>query len=132
MKDSYRFVRNTILFYFIAILIGVNLTLPTSFAEKLLVGMLFGVATTLIPHILKFFKLPVNEGSTFLMGMILAFIYFFGASYIFELVRFTSQSPDILSFLGIKATVDNLTSIVYITLISAIVLVAFDSLEKNS
>jgi len=132
MKDLYLVVRNTIIFYFIIILAGSTLNLPASFAEKIFLGVSFGVVITLIPHILKFFKLPVNSGSILLLCIIISFIFFVAMSYIFGLIQFTNRLPDLFLFFGVNITVDRLMSIVYMTLISSLVVVGFDSLEKNA
>jgi len=132
MKDVYLAVRNTILFYFIALMLGASISLPISFSEKLFAGLLFGISITLIPHILKFFKLPVNTGSVLLLCVIISFIFFVVTSYMLSLITFTSRLPDLFTFIGLNASADNLMSIVYATLISSLVIVGFDTLEKNA
>jgi len=132
MKDLYLTVRNTVLFYFIIVLVGSAIVLPGSIAEKLFIGLVFGVVTTAIPHLLKFFKLPVNSGSIFLLCIIISFIYFVVMSYFFTLIQFSSRLPDIFVFIGLNTSADRLMSIVYLTLISSLVIVGFDSLEKNA
>ena len=132
MKDVYLAARNSILFYFVVILIGAGITLPVSFAEKIFVGLIFGVSITLIPHILKFFKLPVNTGSVFLLCIIISFLFFMLTSYFTNQIQFTSRLPDLFLFLGIDLSIDNLMSIVYATLLSSLVVVGFDTLERNA
>lgn len=132
MKDVYLTVRNGVLFYFVAILIGAGMTLPVSFAEKLFVGLIFGLVITLIPHILKFFKLPVNSGSVFLLCIIICFIYFMVMSYVFSLIGINNRLPDMLIFFGFNSGADKLMSLVYATLISSLVVVGFDTLERNA
>ncbi len=132
MKDIYLAVRNTILFYFIALLLGSSIAMPQSFSEKFFVGLFFGIAITLIPHILKFFKLPVNTGSVLLLCIIISFIFFVTASYMLSLIDFTSKLPDLFTFMGLTASADNLMSIVYATIIASLVVVGFDTLEKNA
>lgn len=132
MKDLYLAIRNSIIFFFITILAGAAITLPVGFAEKIFLAIIFGSAVTLIPHILKFFKLPVNTGSLLLMSTIVTFIFFVVMSYFVILIQFSGRLPDLFIFFGLNASTDKLMSVVYITLISSLVIVGFDTLEKNA
>lgn len=77
MKFIYTTVINALLFFFMVnIFNGIRIGDGTV-AVTIVAGLVFGVFIAAIPTILKFFKLPVTSASTFLVALIVIFIFLF-------------------------------------------------------
>ncbi len=79
MKFLYEVIINALLFYFfLNFFNGINIAgSNNNILINIGSGLLFGLLIASIPSILKFFKVPVNNGATFLMALIVIFIFMF-------------------------------------------------------
>ena len=133
MRNIYVLIRNMLLFFFLVVVFSGPLLIRNgTFLDKLLVGLLFGLFMMLIPNILKFFKLPVNSGSLILMGVIVAFVFYFVALYVFNFITVVGGSVDLgLGFIEPIKLQDKTVALVFLSLVSALASIGLEILGKK-
>ncbi len=135
MRNLYVLIRNMLLFFFLVVVFSGPLLIRNgTFLDKLLVGLLFGLFMMLIPNVLKFFKLPVNNGSLLLMGVIVAFLFFFVALYnpFLPLITVVGGNVDLgLGFIQPIKLQDKTVALVFLSLVSAVISIGLEILSKK-
>jgi hypothetical protein len=133
MLKVYRIVLNILIFFFVwaifekSILIGGG-----QFVDKLGAALVFGLITAFVPNILKFFKLPVNTGSTFLITLILTFLYLFIQLSVFNTMNLTGQSVNLgIDLIGQIQIQDKTNALVLLSLLLSSLSVGIDFLKKK-
>lgn len=133
MRTVYLTLVNMLLFFFIAEIFGGALLINRGeVIDKIVVGIIFGFFMAMVPHILKFFKLPVNGGSLFLMSLIVAFLFFFLGLYIFNFITITGKSIALgISLLDPIVLPDRTFALVTLTLVTALSSVGLSVIDKR-
>lgn len=134
MRNLYIVFRNVLVFCFVIVVFGAsNILKDNSVASILGVGIVFGVSMMLVPNILKFFKLPVNNGSHFLMSIIISFLFFFIGLYIFNFLKIPSGgSIDFgISFIPPLKLQDRTVALVILSLFTTITSSLLDYLGRQ-
>ena len=91
MRNIYIAFRNLLVFVFVVSVFGIESILKDTSVQTLIgAGLIYGILVMLIPNILKFFKLPVNNGSIFLVNLLLSCLFFFSGIYILGLFEVTA------------------------------------------
>lgn len=133
MSKIQRIIQNILVFFFIwaifrkSVLIGGGL-----FVDELGAAVIFGVITAFTPNILKFFKLPVNGGSTFLITLILTFLYLFLQFSVFNVINLTRQSINLgIDFIGEIPLDDKTYALVILSIMLSVLSVLMDFLRKK-
>jgi len=118
-------------FFIIAMFTNVRVQEGT-FLDKALVGILFGIFMALVPSILKFFKLPVNGGSLFIMGLVMSFVFYFVSIYFFDLLDVSRSVFNLgISFIPEINLEDRTVAMVFLSFVSAIMSIGLEMLSKN-
>lgn len=133
MKKVYRAILNILIFFFVwsifrkTMLIGGGL-----FIDEFGVALIFGIITAFTPNVLKFFKLPVNGGSTFLITLILTFIYLFFQISVFNVIILTGQSINLgIDLVGSIVLEDKTYALVLISVLLSVISTLLDFLKKK-
>jgi hypothetical protein len=131
MKNLYVVLRNFLLFFFLVnVFSGVSIT--QGLFGKVLVGLIFGVLMALVPTILAFFKLPVNFGGSFLLSLVICFIYFFLIKIQFLALGSIGGTTVNWGISGVKPWVlDDLTTLVVVSITSALLSVWLDYISSK-
>lgn len=131
MRGIYLVLRNFLVFFFlVSIFNGVSII--QGLIGTILVGIIFGILMMLVPAILAFFKIKPNFWSTLLLGIIVAFIFFFLMRMGFLGIG-TIGSTEInwgAPGLGVLR-MDDLTTLVVISLVSALATVGMEALSGD-
>lgn len=132
MKDVYVILRNMLLFFFlVAIFDGTIVVMENTVVDKTLVGLGFGLVMMLLPNMLKFFKLPVNNGSMLLLGVIVSFAFYFVGLYLMDFVAITGNYVNLgISDINIKFE-DRTVALVVLSVTSALASVFLDTMSKG-
>jgi len=133
MQKVQRTIQNIFIFFFVwaifrkSVLIGGGL-----FIDELGVALIFGLITAFTPNILKFFKLPVNLGSTFLITLIFTFLYLFLQISVFNLINLTGQNINIgVDLIGEIELDDKTYALVILSILLSSFSVLMDFLRKK-
>lgn len=133
MSKIQRIVQNILVFFFVwaifrkSVLIGGG-----QFVDELGAAIVFGIITAFTPNILKFFKLPVNGGSTFLITLILTFLYLFLQFSVFNVINLTRQSLNLgIDIIGEISLDDKTYALVILSILLSVLSVIMDFLRKK-
>lgn len=133
MQKVQRAIQSILIFFFVwaifrkSMIIGGGL-----FVDEFAVALIFGIICAFTPNFLKFFKLPVNTGSTFLITVILTFLYLFFQFSVFNVINLTGQSINLgFDFLGELVIQDKTYALVSMSLMLSLLSVLMDFLRKK-
>lgn len=85
-------IQNFLVLFFAFAFLGDSIIVGSGmFIDKFYMAIFYGVIIALTPNILKFFKLPVNLGSLFLISLIVTFIFLFLMISVFNSVNLTGR-----------------------------------------
>lgn len=132
MKEVYVTLRNMLLFFFIvAVFSGTIIVRNNTVADKVIVGLVFGLVMAFLPMILKFFKLPVNTGSLLLVGIVFSFLFYFLGLYVIEFISITGGRVDVgISDLDFTFE-DKTVALVVLSVTSAFLSIVLETLGKQ-
>lgn len=104
MKKLHQFFIALTIFYSILYIFTniIRIENQDSILNKLIIGTSFAILITLVPNFLKFFKLPVNTGSLFLITLTISFIFFILSVNILNLISIIPGKIDQIIFLEIR------------------------------
>lgn len=137
MKNIFTVVLNMLLFFFIVGVLSPAITVKgfiagTSVLNSVIIGLIFGIFMMLIPNILKFFKLPINNGSLFLMGIIVSFAFFFLGIYLFNFISVNATSVDLgVPLLTSIRLQDRTVALVFLSIVSTALSIGMEVLNKK-
>lgn len=132
MKEVYVTLRNMLLFFFIvAVFSGTIIVRNNTVADKVIVGLVFGLVMAFLPMMLKFFKLPVNTGSLLLVGIVFSFLFYFLGLYVIEFISITGGRVDVgISDLDFTFE-DKTVALVVLSVTSAVLSIVLETLGKQ-
>jgi uncharacterized membrane protein YvlD (DUF360 family) len=134
MKFLYSTIINALLFYFfISVFNGIQIGgANNNLLTNILAGLIFGALIASIPILLKFFKLPVNSGSTFLLALIIVFIFLFLLQQ--QVANLGSIENTVINFgpFGGKSTLKPLQTMVAATVTISLGVLGLRSLSDRS
>lgn len=132
MKNVFVVIVNMLLFFFLADVLGniMNIADGTLFG-KILVGLIFGVVIMLIPNILKFFKLPVTNASSFLLGIIVTFAFFLIANMAKLITISTGSLSFGIAFLPPISLPNATMTIVFLSILATALSIGLEMLNKK-
>lgn len=129
----YKTIQNILIFFFIwalfrrAMIIGGG-----AFIDEFSAALAFGLITAFTPNILKFFKLPVNIGSTLLITLIVTFLYLFIQISILNYINLTGQSINFgIELIGPINLEDKTYALVLLSILLSLMSVTMDYLKKK-
>lgn len=134
MKFLYEVIINALLFYFFLNffngirIAGANNNVLINIGS----GLLFGALIASIPSILKFFKIQVNNGATFLMALVVVFIFMFILQQgIFGLGSVSATSLDLRPLFKAKLSFNGVQTMVLATVLISLSVLGIKSLQKS-
>lgn len=133
MRNVYVTLRNMMLFFFLVVVFGGALRINNGrVLDEIIVALVFGIFMSLIPNILKFFKLPVNPGSLILMGVIVSFVFFFVGLYLFSFINITGQSIVLgISFIDPIVLPDKTFTLVILSVVAAVFSIGLELMSQK-
>lgn len=134
MNSLYLIFKNVLVFCFVVVVFGSsNILINNSVASIIGVGIVFGIFMILVPTILKSLKLPVTNGSVFVMSIIVSFFFFFVGLYIFNFLKIPDRGIiDFgVNFIPPLIIQDRTVALVILTIFSTLVSSFFDFLNKQ-
>lgn len=129
----YKTILNILIFFFVwsifrkAMIIGGGV-----FIDEFSAALIFGILTAFTPNVLKFFKLPVNGGSTLLITLILTFLYLFLQISVLNFMNLTGQSINLgIDLIGSIELQDKTYALVVLSVTLSALSVLMDYLKKK-
>lgn len=134
MKRFYHTLRNLLIFILITVIFeGALVFGAKTFMDKLLLGLVFGFLLTFSSNVLKFFKLPVNIPSEFLLNLVISFIVFLLLHSPLNYIRVEAKTfVTGISLIDPVTFSDSTMGIVILSFVTAILISLFDFVHKNS
>ncbi|RMD76783.1 hypothetical protein D6810_02965 [Candidatus Dojkabacteria bacterium] len=135
MRKFFIVILNMLIFFFLADVLNPTLVVKRvlgyeSVLNSVIVGVLYGVFMMLVPNLVKFFKLSLNNGSFYLFSILMAFLFFFLVKYFLGMVLIKGGVINILPGLSILVP-DETFAIVFVSLISALMSVGVFKLSQS-
>ncbi|CAG1022574.1 hypothetical protein DOJK_01760 [Patescibacteria group bacterium] len=133
IKKIYLIVQNILVFFFVWAIFRKTLIIGGSlFVDEFMVALLYGLLIAFTPNLLKFFKLPVNFGSLFLITLIISFLYFFVEISVLNIINLTGQNLNLgLDFVGTIVLEDKTYALVLLSVITSLLSVSMELLKKK-
>lgn len=134
MKFLYETIVFGLLFYFFLNLFsGIRIAgANNSVLLNIAAGLLFGVLIASIPALLKFFKLPVNNGGVFLMALVLIFIFLFILQQgFFDLGDIRRTTINLRPLVRQTLTFGSIQTMVLATVVISLSVLGLKSLQKS-
>lgn len=134
MHKVFLILLNLFIFFF---LIGIfdeafSIRGDNTVASNLLVGLGFAVLMSLSSNVLKFFKIQINFASLFLVSFVVAFLFFFAAIYLLQIIYVNSATIDFgLPFLLPIQLSDKTMALVFLSLSSSFLSVLMEDLSER-
>lgn len=134
MHKVFLILLNLFIFFF---LIGIfdeafSIRGDNTVASNLLVGLGFAVLMSLSSNVLKFFKIQINFASLFLVSFVVAFLFFFVAIYLLQIIYVNSATIDFgLPFLLPIQLSDKTMALVFLSLSSSFLSVLMEDLSER-
>lgn len=131
MRNLYVAFRNALVYVFVITLFGTSFLLrEVTNANLVGTALIYGIIIMLTPNILKFFKLPVNSGSTIMLNLLLSFLYFFAGIYIFGVFEVvTGRSVDLI--INAVLIADRTMALVFLSISTTLVSTVMDILSDS-
>ncbi len=133
MAKVQKTIQNILIFFFVwaifrkTVIIGGGI-----FIDELSVALVFGLIAAFTNNVLKFFKLSVNLGSTFLITLILTFLYLFLQMSVFNVINLTGQGINLgIELLGEIQIQDKTYALVLLTILLSSLSVLMEYLKKK-
>ena len=133
MAKVQKTIQNVLIFFFVwaifrkTVIIGGGI-----FIDELSVALVFGLIAAFTNNVLKFFKLSVNLGSTFLITLILTFLYLFLQMSVFNVINLTGQGINLgIELLGEIQIQDKTYALVLLTILLSSLSVLMEYLKKK-
>jgi len=133
MAKVQKTIQNLLIFFFVwaifrkTVIIGGGI-----FIDELSVALVFGLIAAFTNNVLKFFKLSVNLGSTFLITLILTFLYLFLQMSVFNVINLTGQGINLgIELLGEIQIQDKTYALVLLTILLSSLSVLMEYLKKK-
>jgi len=133
MNKVQKTIQNVLIFFFVwaivrkSIIVGGGL-----FIDELGAAIIFGLIAAFTNNVLKFFKLPVNLGSTLLITIILTFLYLFIQISIFSVMNLTGQGINLgIDLIGEIQIQDKTYALVLLTMLLSSLSVLMEYLKKK-
>lgn len=133
MLRVYKIIQNLLIFFFVWAIFRKSLLIGGGqFIDELTAAIIFGVLISFTPNLLKFFKLPVNWGSTFLITLIVTFLYLFIQFSVFNNINLTGQNLLLgIDFLGEVSVADKTYALVMLSSMLSIISTLMEYLKKK-
>lgn len=133
MNKVQKTIQNILIFFFVWAIVRKSIIIGGGvFVDELGAALIFGLIAAFTNNVLKFFKLPVNLGSTLLITIILTFIYLFLQISVFNIINLTGQGINLgIDLIGEVEIQDKTYALVLITMLLSLLSVLMEYLRKK-
>ncbi len=133
MNKVQKTIQNILIFFFVWAIVRKSIIIGGGvFVDELGAALVFGLIAAFTNNVLKFFKLPVNLGSTLLITIILTFIYLFLQISVFNIINLTGQGINLgIDLIGEVEIQDKTYALVLITMLLSLLSVLMEYLRKK-
>lgn len=134
MRKLFTILINLLIFFF---LLGIfnnafSIVGGDTVVNKLIIGLIFAVLMAIVPNIIKFFKVEVNTASTFLVSLLLSFIFYYLSIYILGLISVNLTTIDLgISFIHPIDLKDRTVALLFLTAVSTLFSVLMEDLRDR-